>query len=116
MNQTTSLDVSRRHFIAQTGLGLAAVSTTSLATAQGSAANTRLRLGVVGCGGRGQWITGLFQENSGYEIVAIADYFQGRIDENITKAKLTSVRSYTGLQCAEKMIAAVKQETMRFIK
>ena len=106
MNQTTSLDVSRRHFIAQTGLGLAAVSTTSLATAQGSAANTRLRLGVVGCGGRGQWITSLFQENGGYEIVAIADYFQSRIDENITKAKLTSVRSYTGLQCAEKMIAA----------
>ncbi len=106
MNTSTASDVTRRHFLAQAGLGLAAVSTTSLAVAQGSAANSKIRLGVVGCGGRGQWITGLFQENGGYEIVAIADYFQSRIDENITKTKLTGVRSYTGLQCAGKMIAA----------
>ena len=98
--------VSRRHFLTQTGLGLASVSTLSRATAQGSAANTRLRLGVIGCGGRGQWITDLFMKHGGYEVVAIADYFDARIQESITKNKLGDVRKFTGLQCGEKMVAA----------
>ncbi len=106
MHPTVPSVPSRRRFLAQAGLGLAAVSTLSRATAQGSAANTRLRLGLVGCGGRGQWILDLFQAHGGYEIVAIADYFQARLDEAIAKCKLSSVRTFTGLQCAEKMIAA----------
>lgn len=97
---------SRRSFLAQAGLGLAAVSTLRRATAQGSAANTRLRLGVIGCGGRGTWITDLFLAHGGYEVVALADYFDTRIQESIKKNKLTGVRTHTGLQCGEKMIAA----------
>jgi hypothetical protein len=99
-------DVTRRQFIAQAGVGLAAASALSRATAQDSTANSRLRLGVVGCGSRGQWITDLFKLHGGYDIVAIADYFQTRIDASLTKNKLTGIRSYTGLQCAQKMIAA----------
>jgi predicted dehydrogenase len=97
---------SRRHFLAQAGLGLASVATLSRVTAQGSAANTRLRLGVIGCGGRGQWITDLFIAHGGYEVVAIADYFDARIQESIKKNKLGAVRTYTGLKCGEKLIAA----------
>jgi hypothetical protein len=74
MKPTLPPSVSRRHFLAQAGLGLASVSTLSRATAQGSAANSRLRLGVIGCGGRGQWITDLFLKHGGYEVVAIADF------------------------------------------
>jgi predicted dehydrogenase len=106
MKPTLPPSVSRRHFLAQAGLGLASVSTLSRATAQGSAANSRLRLGVIGCGGRGQWITDLFLKHGGYEVVAIADYFESRITESITKNKLGEVRKFTGLQCGEKMIAA----------
>lgn len=35
----------------------------------------KIKLGVVGCGGRGSWIAGLFKEHGGYEIDALADYF-----------------------------------------
>src|SRR6478672_9653791 len=63
MNVIPRSDYSRRQFLAQAGLGLAAVSTLNRAIAQGSAANSRLRLGVVGCGSRGQWIAGLFREH-----------------------------------------------------
>jgi myo-inositol 2-dehydrogenase/D-chiro-inositol 1-dehydrogenase len=97
---------SRRRFLAQAGLGLASVATLSRATAQGSAANSRLRLGVVGCGGRGTWITDLFRAHGGYEIVAVADYFDARIQENIRKNKLEGVRTFSGLTCGEKLIAA----------
>ncbi|MBI5690291.1 MAG: Gfo/Idh/MocA family oxidoreductase [Verrucomicrobia bacterium] len=97
---------SRRRFLATAGLGVASAATLRRATAQGSAANSRIRLGVIGCGGRGSWITDLFKAHGGYEIVALADYFDARIQESITKNKLTGVRGFTGLQCGEKLVAA----------
>ena len=51
-------------------------------------------------------ITGFFQAHGGYEIVALADYFPSRIEDTIKKRSLGAVRQHTGLQCAEKMIAA----------
>jgi len=96
---------SRRHFIAQAGLGLAAAATLSRTVAQGSAANTRLRLGLVGCGSRGQWILNLFAEHGGYEVVAVADYFEAAVSKTAEKFKLPPARTFTGLKCAEKMIA-----------
>ncbi len=36
----------------------------------------KLKLGVVGNGGRGAWIAKLFQRHGGYEMWAVADYFQ----------------------------------------
>lgn len=98
--------IPRRHFLAQAGLGLAAVSTIRRAIAQGSTANSRIRLGLIGCGQRGQWILDFFAEHGGYEIVAAADYFQDKVDEAAAKHRLGPKRVFTGLQCAEKMIAA----------
>ena len=106
MNSSTESGLSRRHFLSQAGLGLAAVSTIRRAIAQGSTANSRIRLGLIGCGQRGQWILDFFAEHGGYEIVAVADYFQDKVDEAATKHRLGPKRVFTGLQCAEKMIAA----------
>jgi predicted dehydrogenase len=36
----------------------------------------QIKLGVVGCGGRGLWIAKLFKAHGGYEMYAVADYFQ----------------------------------------
>lgn len=105
MNTTLRPALSRRHFLAQAGLGLAAVSTLSRATAQGAAANTRLRLGVVGCGSRGQWLLNLFREHGGFEIAGVADYFAARVGEAAEKFKLGPAQTFTGLRCGEKMIA-----------
>lgn len=106
MNTPIGPLIPRRHFLAQAGLGLAAVSTIRRAIAQGSAANSRIRLGLIGCGQRGQWILDFFAEHGGYEIVAAADYFQDKVDEVAAKHRLGPKRVFTGLQCAEKMIAA----------
>ena len=35
----------------------------------------KIKLGVIGCGGRGGWIARLFKKHGGYEIHAVADYF-----------------------------------------
>jgi len=105
MNTPSAPALSRRHFLAQAGLGLAAAATLSRAVAQGSTANTRLRLGLVGCGSRGQWILNLFAEHGGYEVVAVADYFPAAVASAATKFKLSPAQTFTGLKCAEKMIA-----------
>jgi myo-inositol 2-dehydrogenase/D-chiro-inositol 1-dehydrogenase len=97
--------LSRRTFLAQAGVGLAAVSTLSRSVAQGSAANSRIKLGVVGCGGRGVWMLDFFQQQGGFEIAGVADYFPTRVAEATAKAKLHGSQTFTGLQCAEKMIA-----------
>src|ERR1035441_4375012 len=41
----------------------------------------KIKLGLVGCGGRGSWIAKLFQKHGGYEIHAVADYFQAVADK-----------------------------------
>ncbi|MCY3020128.1 MAG: Gfo/Idh/MocA family oxidoreductase [Planctomycetota bacterium] len=44
-------------------------------------AGRKIKLGVVGCGGRGAWIAGLFKKHGGYEMHAVADYFQAVADK-----------------------------------
>ncbi|MDO8540857.1 MAG: Gfo/Idh/MocA family oxidoreductase [Opitutaceae bacterium] len=108
MNNTPSTApaaLSRRNFLAQAGIGLAAVSTLSRAVAQGSAANSKIRLGLVGCGSRGKWILDLFAAQGGYEIVSVADYFAGQLAPAAAKHNLGPKQTFTGLKCAEKMIA-----------
>lgn len=105
MKTIDSSAVSRRRFLLQAGIGITAASTMSRAVAQGSTANSRVRLGLIGCGSRGKWILDLFQQHGGYDVVAVADYFQARVDEAVAKSKLPGLKTYTGLQCAEKMIA-----------
>ena len=97
--------MSRRRFLAQAGVGLAAASTLSRTLALGSAANSRIRLGLVGCGDRGQWILELFAAHGGYEVAAAADYFRDKVDEVAAKFHLPPARTFTGLECAQKMIA-----------
>jgi len=105
MNPTPFNDLSRRQFIARTGVGLAALTTTRLAVAQGSVANSKIRLGLIGCGKRGVWLAGLFAEHGGYEIVGVADYFPESATMAAEKFKLSPAQAFSGLKCYEKMIA-----------
>jgi len=63
--------LSRRRILA----AAAAVMIVKPSAVYSAAATARVRLGVVGCGGRGQWIADLFRKHGGYEITAVADYF-----------------------------------------
>ena len=103
-NQTT-LSISRRRFLAQTGLGLAAASTLGATTTLAADAGGKIRLGLIGCGGRGSWIANLFGEHGGYEIAGVADFFQDRLDPVAAKFQLKPEQTFTGLKCAEKLIA-----------
>jgi predicted dehydrogenase len=68
--------MNRRSFLAASG---SAALSFSVLSAQNANAH-KVKLGLIGCGGRGVWITNLFQKHGGYEIYACADYFQDRVD------------------------------------
>lgn len=78
-SQLSNGAVPRRTFLAGTA---SATAFTLLRpdTVFGAAANEKIRLGLIGCGGRGAWIANLFAETGLYELVACADYFRDRVD------------------------------------
>ena len=64
----------------------------------------KIKLGVVGCGGRGAWIAGLFAEHGGYEMHAVADYFQQVADRCGDKLGVNSARRFSGLSGYKRLI------------
>jgi predicted dehydrogenase len=66
----------------------------------------KVKLGVVGCGGRGAWIARLFQQHGGYELHAVADYFQDAADACGDALGVDKARRFTGLSGYKKVIDA----------
>lgn len=92
---------TRRHFLA-----------TSAALASGAAlpvfaqgAGPKVKLGLIGCGGRGTWIANHFAKHGGYQIAGAADYFAERAREVGATHGLKDDQIFTGLQGYERMIA-----------
>jgi myo-inositol 2-dehydrogenase / D-chiro-inositol 1-dehydrogenase len=107
MPRTRSL--SRRQFIA--GTVTAAASGPLIATSapaqdqQAPAAITRqVKLGVLGLGGRGAWIAGLFRRHGGYDMHAVADYFPHVAEEQGTALGVDPARRFYGLSGYKSLI------------
>jgi predicted dehydrogenase len=103
--QATSIgrSVSRRQFVQQAGTltSLTFLPATSL---RSYAASQKIKLGLVGCGGRGVWIADLFQKHGGYEITAVADYFKDKVDEAGGKFNVPESRRYIGLSGYKRLL------------
>src|SRR5512141_1462275 len=117
--------LNRRQFLGG-ALGVA-TSAASLATFSSLAAEApppepkpvefqrKIKLGVIGNGGRGAWIAGLFQKHGGYELYAVADYFQEVADKCGDKLGVDQARRFSGLSGYRKLmesgVEAVALET-----
>ena len=89
--------MTRRSFIAGTGASVLAFTVMKPGLVGGAEANSKIDIGLIGYGGRGKWIADLFQKNGGYNIVAVADYFQDHADEAGARFNVPAARRYTGL-------------------
>ena len=91
------------------GAGAAAVSFAVMepGLVRGSAANSKINLGLIGCGGRGTWIAKLFKQHGGYNIVAVADYFQDRVDDAGKQLEVPEANRFTGLKGYLKLLEKV---------
>ena len=96
---------TRRKFLASAGLAAAAASVPQIATAQ-KTEGKKLRIGIIGCGGRSNNVGEMAIKDGHFEIVALADYFQEAVDKQGEKFKVPANRRYTGINCFKKMIEA----------
>jgi len=105
--------VSRRDFMKAT----AAVSAATMLSATGgvfAAGSDKIRVGVIGCGGRGTGAAmDCVRSSPNVEIVAMGDMFQDRLDRSLAelsrevddKVSVTGETSFTGFDAYEKVIA-----------
>lgn len=104
MNKITNPSLPRRAFLASAATATA-FTVLKPATVFGADANSRLDIGLIGCGGRGSWIADLFVGTGKYHLAACADYFQDRVDAVGGKHGIDPARRYTGLAGYQRLLA-----------
>ena len=96
--------LNRRGFLAgTTAVGLSIVKP-ELVT--GAEANSKVKLGLIGCGGRGNWIANLFMQHGGYQFVAAADYFADRTERTVNRLKIPAAQGFSGLSGYKRLLEA----------
>lgn len=102
MMNTQSTTLTRRAFLAGGAAGAAFILKPQLMI--GAGAGSKVRLGLIGCGGRGMWIADLFQQSGLYEWVAGADFFEDRVKAFGDKFGVASGRCHTGLASHRRLL------------
>lgn len=76
--------INRRTFLERSAVGLSAIGMTAKSYAQVKGANARLRVGVIGCGGRGRshlfTLKAQHEQDNTVEIVAVCDAYRPRMN------------------------------------
>jgi len=96
--------LKRRQFLGQAGMAAAAMTALQPGVALAQGAKRKIKLGVIGCGGRGAFVTDLFVAHGGYEIHAAADYFQDRLDGFGKKFGVPAERLFATLSGYKKLL------------
>jgi predicted dehydrogenase len=92
MSETSNRKIGRREF-----LGAATAATFMILKPElvgGTAANSAVRLGLLGCGGRGTAVSTSFIENAGAQVVALGDLFADKLAEG--RKKIDTVQAAKG--------------------
>ncbi len=107
MAHPSEAGAGRRQFLGSAGAGLLLLKPE---TVFGSQANSAIEVGIVGCGGRGNWIAPFFLE-FGARVVALADPFRDRLEAHQQRKNVDASRVYAGLE-AYKELAASKLDAV----
>lgn len=104
LNNQQSATLTRRRFLAQAGASAISLAVVTPALSPGAEAGSKIDIGLIGCGGRGQWIAELFHKHGGYNLVAVADYFQDKADAAGNKFAVPPARRFTGLSGYQRLL------------
>ena len=74
--------------------------------ALGTAANSQLEVGIIGCGGRGNHVGEDLVKHTGSKIVALADAFPYPLEEFQGKFGVDAKRAYSGLDAYKALVAS----------
>jgi predicted dehydrogenase len=95
------MNPNRRNFLAGATAGLLI---TKPETAFGYQANSALEIGILGCGGRGEYVGNYFREYTGARVVALHDPFQARIDSVTAKLRAEGAAKFAGIDGYKKLL------------
>lgn len=92
---------TRRHF-------LTTASLTALATATHAQSGAKpIRIGNIGCGGRGTFVSDIIKENTGFHLAAACDYFEDRVKTFGEKFGIAADKQFSGLDGYKRMLEHV---------
>lgn len=96
--------VSRREFLSVSAVALAAGVGGAASAVPALAPARKIKLGVIGNGGRGTWIARLFQAHGGYEMWAVADYFPSIAEKCGSELGVDSSRRFSTLSGYQRLL------------
>jgi predicted dehydrogenase len=94
--------LNRRDFLA--GATAAGFTIIKPGLARGTQSNSKVSLGLIGCGGRGVWIAKLFMQHGGYQFVTAADYFEDRARATTESLQVPREKYFSGLSGYKKVL------------
>ncbi len=97
-------DLSRRRFMAQSATVAAAATIVRPSAVRGAEANSRIRIGAIGLGGRGGWIARHLKQHAGYEVTAAADYFPEVVEKVGGQLEVPAARQFSGLKGYQRLL------------
>ncbi len=98
--------LSRRDFIARAGAMAFSFAAVKPDAVRGTTVNSRIKAGIVGVGQRGTMITEMLTKHGGYEVWAVADYFDPVARAVGERFGVPEARRFSGLSACEKLIAS----------
>jgi len=96
--------LNRRDFLAGVAATAATVAILKPALVHGAEANSKIEMGVIGCGGRAGFVADLFKEHGRCQFVAAHDYFADRANALGDKFQVPAGRRYSGLAGYKKLL------------
>lgn len=97
--------MNRRTLLTTAGAA-AGITALSSRPALAQEAGRKIKVGFVGCGGRGGFVAEIFKEDGGYQFAAAADYFPDRVNAFGEKFGVPADKRFTGLDGFKKMLAS----------
>ncbi len=102
------MEIKRRDFVrlAQAGMVALPLAVNPVFGQSAAVEGRKLKVGLVGCGGRGSWISTLFKAHGGFDFVAVADYFPERSQRAGEILGVAQERCFSGLEGYRRLMAA----------
>jgi len=92
MENPKDTTVGRREFVGVAAAATAGFTILEPSTVFGTQANSAVRLGVLGCGGRGTAVTSSFLQNTGAVVTALGDVFQDNLVQSAGRLSAVSTK------------------------
>ena len=102
-------DLVSRRTIVKGAAVTAAASTFTIVKAEsvrGSAANSMVEVGFIGCGGQGTRDAQLLEQTKEAKIVAVADYFKTQTDKAAERFKVDAKNAHVGIDAYKEVIGS----------